>query len=50
WAPRLSASEVELEAAPPLGAHTHEVLAGELGLDADTLADLNDRDVIEGQP
>ncbi|MCP5026975.1 MAG: formyl-CoA transferase, partial [Actinomycetia bacterium] len=47
WAPRLSASEVELEAAPPLGAHTHEVLAGELGLDADTLADLNDRDVIE---
>ncbi|MCP3911733.1 MAG: formyl-CoA transferase [Actinomycetia bacterium] len=50
WAPRLSASEVELEAAPPLGAHTHEVLAGELGLDADTLADLNDRDVIESQP
>jgi crotonobetainyl-CoA:carnitine CoA-transferase CaiB-like acyl-CoA transferase len=50
WAPRLSASEVDLEAAPPLGAHTDEVLAGELGLDAATLADLHDRDVIGSLP
>ena len=33
WGPRLSASEVTITAAPRLGAHTAEVLAGELGLD-----------------
>ncbi len=46
WAPRLSASAVDLEAAPGLGAHTAEVLADELGLDADALGDLQQRSVI----
>jgi formyl-CoA transferase len=46
WAPRLSASEVELVAAPGLGAHTHDVLAAELGLDAAALAGLGERGVI----
>jgi len=46
WAPRLSASEVELEAAPDLGAHTEEVLAADLGLDAAAIAGLKERAVI----
>ncbi len=46
WAPRLSASEVELEVAPALGAHTDEVLSADLGLDAETIADLRSRAVI----
>ncbi|MFT7597550.1 MAG: crotonobetainyl-CoA:carnitine CoA-transferase CaiB-like acyl-CoA transferase [Acidimicrobiales bacterium] len=46
WAPRLSASEVDLEVAPALGAHTNEVLATDLGLDPDALAELRDRAVI----
>jgi formyl-CoA transferase len=45
WAPRLSASSVDLEAAPALGAHTDEVLANELGLDPATLAGLRERGV-----
>jgi formyl-CoA transferase len=48
WAPRLSASEVELEAAPLFGAHTDEVLAAELELDAEVLAGLRERGVIGG--
>ena len=48
WAPRLSASEVELEIAPALGAHTDQVLATDLGLDAEALADLHDRAIVEG--
>ena len=46
WAPRLSASSVDIEAAPGLGAHTDDVLTAELGLDAATLAELRHRDVI----
>lgn len=48
WAPRLSASEVELEIAPNLGAHTDEVLADDLGLDADAVADLRSRAIVDG--
>ena len=48
WAPRLSASEVDLEIAPALGANTREVLAADLGLDPDELADLHDRSIIQG--
>ena len=46
WAPRLSSSSVELEAAPDLGAHTTEVLADELGLDGESIAELRRRSVI----
>ncbi len=46
WAPRLSASEVDLEVAPALGAHTDEVLSAELGLDDEALADLRRRAII----
>jgi formyl-CoA transferase len=34
WAPRLSASQVAISAAPRHGEHTHDVLAAELGLSA----------------
>lgn len=46
WAPRLSASSVELETAPGLGAHTTEVLADELGLDGESIVELRRRSVI----
>ena len=48
WAPRLSASEVDIEVAPALGAHTDEVLAAELGLEPEALVDLRRRAVIRG--
>ena len=48
WAPRLSASEVDLVAAPALGEHTSEVLATDLGLDDDRIADLAARGVVGG--
>lgn len=46
WAPRLSASDVDLRVAPTLGADTDDVLGAELGLDADELADLRQRSII----
>jgi formyl-CoA transferase len=46
WAPRMSASNVDLVAAPALGAHTEEVLSADLGLDPTAIADLRDRAVI----
>jgi formyl-CoA transferase len=46
WAPRLSASHVELQAAPALGAHTDEVLGADLGLDPATIAELRAGGVI----
>lgn len=46
WAPRLSASEVELVAAPNLGADTDDVLSSILGLGAADLAELRQRSVI----
>ncbi|MGY9071956.1 MAG: CaiB/BaiF CoA transferase family protein [Acidimicrobiales bacterium] len=48
WAPRLSASEVEIEAAPAFGEHTAEVLSTELGLDDDRIAALRASGVIGG--
>ncbi|MGI9596516.1 MAG: CaiB/BaiF CoA transferase family protein [Acidimicrobiales bacterium] len=48
WAPRLSASEVELEVAPALGADTNQVLSTDLGLGPEVLADLHDRAIIHG--
>jgi formyl-CoA transferase len=48
WAPRLSASEVDLEVAPGLGAHTDDVLSTDLGLGPDVLADLHARAIIQG--
>ena len=48
WAPRLSASEVELKAAPAFGAHTAEVLSAELGLDEAAIVSLRERGVIGG--
>ncbi len=42
WAPRLSASEVDLQAAPLLGEHTDQVLSAELGLDTKAIAALRD--------
>lgn len=50
WAPRLSASDVPLEAAPVLGAHTDEVLAADLGLGVDELAALRSSGAIGGPP
>lgn len=46
WAPRMSASEVPLQAAPELGAHTGEVLEAELGLGGEDLARLRDDGVV----
>ena len=46
FAPRMSGSEVEIEAAPLLGEHTDEVLAGELGLGADELASLREDGIV----
>ncbi len=47
WAPRLSASEVDLVAAPGLGAHTDEVLGADLGLDPAAVAELRARGIVE---
>ena len=46
WAPRMWASPTRIERAPLLGEHSDEVLRGELGLDAATLAGLRDRGVV----
>ena len=46
FAPRLSASHVEMSAPPLLGEHTDEVLAAELGLGEDDLAAMRDSGVI----
>ena len=46
FAPRMSGSEVEIEAAPLLGEHTDEVLSGELDLGADELASLREDGVV----
>jgi formyl-CoA transferase len=46
FAPRLSASTVEISAPPRLGEHTDEVLAEDLGLSEDELTDLLDAGVI----
>ena len=46
WPARMSRSRVEMRAAPLLGEHTDEVLADDLGLDADDLAGLRERGAI----
>ena len=49
WPARMSASSVPIEAAPLLGEHTDEVLARDLGLDADALERLRERGAIGGE-
>jgi formyl-CoA transferase len=46
WAPRMSASAVPIERAPRLGEHTAEVLAAELGIDADEVRALREAGVV----
>lgn len=46
WPARMSASSVPIQVAPALGAHTEEVLAAELDLDAGALTRLRDEGVI----
>jgi formyl-CoA transferase len=46
FAPRLSASHVEMKAPPRLGEHTDEVLSQDLGLSEEELTDLLDAGVI----
>jgi len=46
WPPRMSASQVEIEAAPLLGQHTAEVLSEDLGLDRAEIRALRERGVI----
>ena len=43
---RLSASRVDMRAAPLLGAHTAEVLSGELGIESEQLAQWAERGVV----
>jgi len=52
WPPRLSRSEVAIEAAPLLGRHNEEVLAAELGLSEAEVTALRERGVVgaEGAP
>ena len=46
WAPRMSGSRVAIERAPLLGEHTGEVLAAELGIDAEAIGALRDAGVV----
>ena len=46
WPARMSRSSVEMRAAPRLGEHTDQVLADDLGLDADAIATLRDQGAI----
>ena len=46
WAPRMSASQVEITAAPLLGEHTDEVLREDLDCDAEQLQALRDLGII----
>ena len=46
WPPRMSNSDVEMVAAPLLGQHTDEVLAEDLGLSNDQIAELRDRAIV----
>jgi formyl-CoA transferase len=46
WAPRMSASEVPLRAAPLLGQHSADVVAADLGLDGEDLEALFERGII----
>ena len=48
FAPRMSASEVEIERAPLFGEHTNEVLREELGLGEAELAALHEQGVLGG--
>ena len=48
WAPRLSASSVDLVRAPNLGEHTTEILQQDLQLDAETIHDLVNKSIIGG--
>lgn len=46
FAPRLSASDVPIRAAPLLGEHTEEILTENLSLDADAIASLREAGVV----
>ena len=46
WPARMSASEVEIEAAPFLGFHTADVLGAELGLSTEEIAELREQGAI----
>ena len=46
YAPRLSGSNVPLEAAPSLGEHTEQILVSDLGLDAEALRTLSEAGAI----
>ena len=46
WPARMSRSSVEMRAAPRLGEHTDQVLADDLGLDADAIATLRGQGAI----
>jgi len=46
WAPRMSRSEVPMQAAPLLGQHTAEVLSDDLGLDSAALSGLASNGII----
>ena len=48
WAPRLSASSVDLVRAPNLGEHTTEILQQDLQLDAAKIHELVDKSIIGG--
>lgn len=46
WPPRMSASHVPIVAAPVLGRHTAEVIAQDLGLTPDDIAELRSRGIL----
>jgi len=50
WPARLSASDVEMKAAPMLGEHTDDVLAAELGLSSDRIRELREAGVLGAIP
>ena len=46
WAPRMSKSDVPIRRAPLLGEHSEEILAADLELGADRIAELREAGVL----